>query len=425
MKITRTNPLINFKFLAVLLAAGLVLWGCDQGVPETEETSSTAATTQSVDQALKLNSTFEKLAASLALAMDDPNVRVALKNELKQRYTGAPEAIYQRIKGKDISGGPPLQQRLAQAYAQLRRQSKGKPTSAQEALRDVKKYVARIPKLHFAMPLHLDEWETQSEAPLVTYQPVDVEEQFHKSFEVKAFDSSGESHLLRVDSDHIYDTSTGKPVDRPVVVLAINERTNADGEVLPAYASGSGTGASTNAVDKPGVCDMNCDDDGSGGGGSGGGGGGTNYATDDRQYGDAEYIQKYRVIDDEEYATMEPAEIKVQINGSADPWTETSLSTAYDGQFDETDDGADFRTADRFMFYWYENTVGQFLAVHWYEQDGGSTTTFGAEKGGISFGWKYTNDNDDLGTVKVDHRDSYTRSYNTGYMEWVQRWQRP
>jgi len=61
------------------------------------------------------------------------------------------------------------------------------------------------------------------------------DEKKEKTFQVEAYDETGEAHLMKVGLDDVYHANSGESVTRPIIVLAVNERTDAEGNVLPAY----------------------------------------------------------------------------------------------------------------------------------------------------------------------------------------------
>lgn len=363
---------------------------------------------------------FRKLARSLALAISDRGVRKALEAELEKRYTGAPEALYGMIKDRKIQDGPPLQKRLARSYASHRQQKTGEPIQTQEALRDVKDYVARIPKLHVAMPLHLAEWNAESEVPLVSYMPVDKDEKEQRSFKVEAYDASGRTRLLKVDLKNIYVASTGEPVDRPVVVLAINERTNAKGELLPAFQpTGRNNGAETQKQYKEPCSDC---------GGGGGGGDNCDPSYGSRESGDVEEIYAAKVTADNEYSYNEPADISFRIFAHSDEMVKNDGYTDPEPQdqwHDCTD--SDGRDVVEKLLRWYWDDYGEYIVVDWYEHDnaGQFTASFDytfPDDVTISVGYETNDDNDPMGRAVINKDDPSGDEYGARDIDFKTRW---
>lgn len=151
----------------------LCVTACDQGTiqndttpaPDTEETTSPSAVT---------NDALENLAITYAAALESKLVRIALKAEMEQRYTGAPEALYRKIMDRSVSSAKPerasltLQELLAKVYASAQKRQSETSITTKEAPRKMEQDVARVSRLHVAMSRHLDSWNAEEQTPWVT-----------------------------------------------------------------------------------------------------------------------------------------------------------------------------------------------------------------------------------------------------------------
>ena len=401
--------------LAGLLLASIFLAGCDTAdigdVAEESENDenidlsfsksapNSAASMSRSD--VDLNRNLEKLAKSMARSLENPDMRRLVKGEVEKKFNGAPEVLYKQLMDRPVGGGPNFRQRLSQGYAEA---SNVGGTAASDAVDNA---VSRIPRLHVAVPVGADEWDADAYTPLVAYVPQGIDDNAVER--IKAFDAEGNVHWLDGQTDP----------DRPVVVLGINERTDDEGNLIggfytPVRVNGQlilplDPGGSTDAIDCGGGC--------TGGGGGSGGGGGTTATK--RVSPHAEKLYRVKVPDDREPWFREPAEIRVQMNGVKSPSVD-----AHRGRIG--DPGKNWKTLDRFLFYWNPKTLGDFIAVKWWEEDGGPTVEWSRKIGGtvngisfeetFKFTWK--NDDDDMGAQAVNFTDPLSTVYNTGWVSW-------
>lgn len=77
-----------------------------------------------------------------------------------------------------------------------------------------------IPNLQVSVPVHCEEWDSDSFLPLVVFLPYDFDE--HKVSEVEAFDAHGNVTMLSIDEEP----------DFPVVVVSVSERIDTNGEEI-------------------------------------------------------------------------------------------------------------------------------------------------------------------------------------------------
>jgi len=150
----------SLQRLFVLSSATLVLIlvGCDQAPNTQKGEMSSPSNAYDEQEGVKKTRALKMLARSYAMTLDELEMRQVLKAELDKRYTGAPEALYQRIRDRIVSGVS-FQKKLGSGYAQYAHRRNKKPVKLSEAVGSVKKYVKKVPKLHFAMPLHIGQWD--------------------------------------------------------------------------------------------------------------------------------------------------------------------------------------------------------------------------------------------------------------------------
>lgn len=254
-----------------------------------------------------LENGFEEVAASLALALQHPDLRTTLKTEFEKKFTGAPEVLYRSARDLTVSEGVTLQQQLVQSRASLRGPIAQKLTTGPGVARtDVDAVAQSIPRLHIAMPVHLDVWDATSEVPLVAYVPPGIDDQEFE--QIKAFDADGQVHWLDAEI----------PPDHPVIVVATNERTDDEGNLLGGFLTLDEANTFTpdhnegpGCLEPQGLNDSEAVTESCGGGG--------NPDNDPylrlppRQDGQEELIYKVNVKDDKEKWALEPEEIYIAL----------------------------------------------------------------------------------------------------------------
>lgn len=223
----------------------------------------------------------------------------------------------------------------------------------------------------------LDEWDPETYTPLVAVVPVGVEDT--ELEEVVAFDVSGQRHWIDADTYPEF----------PVIVVALNERTDEAGNLRQEYAT------PVAGFIPPAPCDWEagdeCDDGGSGGGGGTGGG------TSSRAAPHTETLEWVRVINDREPFLIEPAEINYKVVCSISPLT------IYSREIGDPEPEDMVRYLNIFQFSWTPGMHGAFCTYEWWEDD-----------------WEFEadNNNDPMGTATVTFTDPLSTTYGTSDIEW-------
>lgn len=172
------NKLIRLETISAL---GLLLGAC--GGPSEPATE--------IDQTL--DGTARALAADLASA----DVRLRLQKALLARSTGDYEVLYRDLVSSELESTASIEMpRIAEEQAGA---------------------LATLPRVHFAMPAHAKTWDAAEVVPLVAVVPSDVPEEEITS--LVAYDADGRVHML----------DPNEAPERPVVVVALNERVDDDG----------------------------------------------------------------------------------------------------------------------------------------------------------------------------------------------------
>ncbi len=206
--------------LAISLTFMLVLFGCseksspvqDQQIDQAELSVYQGALAKG-DIGLANELRLKYFAKAMAKSLTIPGVGAFLKEEIGKKFDGDYDALWETVKDREF----PNQGRLRGLVA--------------SALQDMNSIVAmdeieEVPLLQVALPVGFEAWD--GETPIVvaytplTVNDVDVEE-------IYAYDSSGEEHVL----------DGQVPPDFPVMVVGINERVSANGDVFFSNVTGS------------------------------------------------------------------------------------------------------------------------------------------------------------------------------------------
>lgn len=290
----------------------------------------------------------------LARALDDVTVREAVHAGVAERFDGAPNVLMVDMADRPLGEGT-FAVRLARAHADASGSTLG------QARRELAQMM-RNGRLHIAVPAHFDAWDPAHQTPLVAVaaRPGDDD------MDVVAFDAEGNLTVL----------SGASAPDEPVVVVALNERIDADGRVYPQYARSRGASVATAPTGNA------CPETGCGGGGGGGGTSSTFRGPDHE-----ETLEIVKVKNDHEHWTAEPAEISYAVmcagfptavrDRLGDPEPEfTNLYAGLDsqGRYIYKQSTSDLAIAGIFQFTW-ASSFGDACAWNFWEEDGDGKET--------------------------------------------------
>lgn len=368
--------------ILLLAAAGTAPAETLRAVPGAAEPETGIGVRVVVDDAV-----FANLARSLAVALDDREVRALVHREVGRRFDGDFNVLYRDLANHRLADGTTFRGRLATAVAASA--PEGARRSVAAALTRIDAYAAALPKLQVAVPVHFTEWDDESYAPLVAYMPPGLDDD--ELIEVPAFDAQGRLHMLdaRVEPT------------MPVVVVSLNERIDDLGfvsafqEALPCDP--------TTAID---TCD-----DGGGGGGGGTIGGGTSIC-DPRTHssGDKEILYQIKVNNDHEPWTRGDPEIYASYAFAG--------TSGVRGRFNmsNVDDEGSWYTINGHLFYWQSFYGNVFVNAIW-ESDGGGTASASYTFFGINFSVSIEDSDDELGASPISFSDPNCGYYSTGDAE--------
>lgn len=292
--------------------------------------------------------------------MQNAAFRAHLRNEVRKRFTGDPEALYRTLRHQNV-GGVSFESHLARGLESRRARLQ---TSESVAV-----LAARIPRLHVGV-FGVEEWQANSQIPLVAFAPLGVDDL--KVERLKAYDADGNVHWLDGQRDP----------DHPVVVIGINERTDDEGKLLPGFRSGQNVEAEIDPCPIEALCVGGGGDDG--GGGGGGGGVYVPPVTNRVLPAHSEKLVWIKVLDDNEPWWKFNCELKWSFTGSKVP----SVPLHRDDKEDAVE-GIQ-HNLNITAFYWVPADMGGFYAVQWLEDDWGGTASLGVTLTGKA-GWPITN----------------------------------
>ena len=436
MKTIRNNSFRKFGFLAVLLAASLVLWGCDQGLTETEPVQQGAPQTSTAasdvvpevvpdgivsaasanrqanlsEQQEATNRQLEVVAQALANALAEEELRGYVYERAMERFDGDTNVLWQDLVNPEagqqgVPGKKGWNALIKDALPPGK--ARGMAHKLENTIERAGRLMAGPVHLYWAHAANFEDSHEASElrAPLVTFTPLGIN--FDQNRDLLAFDAQGGTRVVN--------EKTMKK--RPIVVLAGNERTDDQGNVLePFQTSTAQSQVGTNAMDEPCYDDPNqledtCD--GGGGGGTGGGGGGDSdpYTRDiaDREPGDKQILYYTYLHVDTEGGSKGLPELHLTIEDSQNRPVNDGYGGGDEGNefyYDEHADEYQWQLDNDPLFEWEPDQEGFYVTFDWREDDGSSG-------------------DDDYGSATVNYAASSTKHYTSsdGSIEWTLRWE--
>lgn len=230
--------------------------------------------------------------------------------------------------------------------------------------------VSKIPNYEVSIPVHCEEWDPKTYTPLIAFIPSDFNEKIHK--QIKAFNNKGEVVWLGTNTDP----------DLPVILIRPKEEID-----LTKYSPDNGLSLKTARID-----------------------------------GATEFIKSMNTPDIsavESWLSGPRCEIKVVtisslMNGI---WSIDFFNPRRD------DINNSWYTTNHIIGQWNTQTIGHYLTMQWYEEDGGGTVTtsvsYKTESGITStIGYSVKDDDDNLGQKFISYSDVVGQEYNTGRMKW-------
>lgn len=377
-------------FVLVCTSLLLVLAGCDQSAMK-KESPGAEKTPEPTKQEKELNAALDAMAKDVAAALESRSVRTLIKKETGKLLAGQHNVLFQTIASKKVDGlaknGEPatFEEVLAGQRASLAKA--GKALSRSEAAKRVRGDAATIPKFDIGVPVNHKKWDPKTTTPLVAFhhrQEIDDT----KLKRLKAYDAEGNVRWLDAQ----------KRPEQPVVVVGVNERTTADGKLLPAYRG--------DVESKRLPC---CGGDGGGGGGG---------SSESLEYGDEIYLNKVKINKDKEPPWKgDPEPVFKAKDKSGYQWRDyrPEKRNGSDMSFWDNSDDKSWITHNTKFYTWKEKIGGP---VGWgaYEYDPGNLDA-SFDAGPISI--SYTDDSDKYGGVGIQIGNDVDRKYDLGGQKFV------
>ncbi|HEX6201593.1 MAG TPA: hypothetical protein VF100_01245, partial [Thermoanaerobaculia bacterium] len=131
------------------------------------------------------------LAKSLAVALEDREVRALIQQEVGRQFDGDFNVLYRDLANSRLADGSTFRGRLAKAAAATPGSTR---RSVAASLATIDGYAEALPRLQIAVPIHFADWDVDSQVPLVTYVSTEVDDA--DLVEVPAYDAAGRVTLL-------------------------------------------------------------------------------------------------------------------------------------------------------------------------------------------------------------------------------------
>lgn len=298
----------------------------------------------------QINQTLDEVARTLASAVTSAPLRQTLHDEVAKRFDGDEEALWSTLADEPAFARP-----VARATA------RGK-TSYRQAREQVTDLGSDLPQMQVAIPVHFNEWDPATEQPLVAYFPQGVDDLSVKT--ITAYDASGRSVQL--------DAQTAPT--QPVIVVGLNERTDAIGQLAKGHNKPARGTAPTTARRAINPVDV--------------------------------HMEAAQILDDHEPWALGDAEISLAAKsmgcGSVD-----FLEPNYPGL---NNDG------DAVVPHTYLGSTKCQVGLAWWEDDGGAWN-FELSVAGTGFGIGMDNDDDEIGKLARSYSDWVGASWD--HYQWA------
>lgn len=174
-----------------------------------------AETGEDEEMIAAINLGFQEMAQVLAAAMEEPEVRLLIQEEVAKKFDGDFNVLYNRLARREMKDGGFFSEKVAEKAWEALPHWQEK-TSVDGLFKTMS---AAFPHLQIAVPVHFDAWDAANFVPPVAYLPYGKDESEVEA--LIAFDSRGNELLL--------DAAT--PPDFPVVVISLNERVDENGRL--------------------------------------------------------------------------------------------------------------------------------------------------------------------------------------------------
>lgn len=161
----------------------------------------------------RVNKSLNTMARLFAKAVTDKGIRQQIRKQAAKRFDGDTNVLYTKLKASSD-----IRNKLATAYIAMEAGS-GRTVSRAAALSATDKMVESIPRFQVAVPARFGAWNAASYTPLVGFAPEGTDDTSRRT--ITAYNSKGRAHTL----------NARVAPKRPVIILGLNERTNAAGQV--------------------------------------------------------------------------------------------------------------------------------------------------------------------------------------------------
>lgn len=166
------------------------------------------AGSQPVRSDAQINQSLDSMAKLLASAVTDAQLRREIHQGAAQRFDGDTNILWKSLKKM-----PTVHSALSTTQ---RHEGSRRPL---DGLRTIDELAADMPRFQVAVPEKLDSWDPATYTPLVGYMPEGVDDTTLET--ITAYDASGKAYQLDAQN----------APSQPVIVLGLNERTDAAGNL--------------------------------------------------------------------------------------------------------------------------------------------------------------------------------------------------
>jgi hypothetical protein len=347
------------------------------------------------------------IAKALASTLTDPESRRLIKREVGRKFDGDHEVLYRDVANRRVGNGKAFRQALGQSLGKVQG---GAPATRVAAQQRLDQLTAALPQLQIAVPVGFADWDAETAAPLVTFVPEGVDDD--QLVEVEAFDAQGRSYMLdaRVEPT------------MPVVVVGLNERTDANGYLDTDLQQATGSMMMEQPIDEyptePYIPYEPVDPGG------------------DNPYEPVETVVTTPTLGicDTRPHNYGDQEIfyQIKINNDHEPWVkgDPEIYATYSfvdnqgikGQYHmaNVNNTGTWYTINGPLFYW-QSYYGNTLAMAIWEKDGTNWGTFSYSFSGFTFSVQIFDGDDQLGGNPVSFFDPVCGYYSTGDAEYKMR----
>ncbi|MCG6188161.1 DUF3103 family protein [Maribellus maritimus] len=211
----------KFVVFIMVVSVLIIFNGCQKEVVNVsndslEELVNTKSVSDSEFEKHEYNVFVKKFARSLAMSLDNRDMRKILKQEALCKIDGDYDVIWKNFKHfniKSTDGEKTVKNVIA-------KEMDGK--QKEKNIKEIDDFSEKYKKFQISIPVKCEEWDIDTYSPYVAFLPAEYDEKMEV---IEAFDAKG----------NLIELSNKEAPDHTVIVVSLNERSDNNGEILDQF----------------------------------------------------------------------------------------------------------------------------------------------------------------------------------------------